>query len=226
MYSSFGKCSLSLCFELNLSFRVSISVTRFGEISPLWQKFKTFWLSLEGLFSIWQNFKPTLANISSKWQAFIVVNHQKLKNNLSIWSPWFRSDLYSMSSNESPTWRNLVVVEIFLWTTKFFSGKKVNKQKSFESSNNNNNNTMHLSIREKAAITLFSSSILLFTVFVVAIAATTTGKTKSYLAKCPLMPRSKKFYCELKKLFYNCMTLTICYIGIASRSIISNSVTS
>ena len=43
---------------------------------------------MEGLFSIWQNCKPTLANISSKWQTFIVVNGQNLKNNLAIWSHW------------------------------------------------------------------------------------------------------------------------------------------
>ena len=35
------------------------SVTRFGKISPLWQNFKTLWESLEGLFSIWHNCKPT-----------------------------------------------------------------------------------------------------------------------------------------------------------------------
>ena len=50
----------------------TISVTKIGEIAPLWQ-------SLEGLFRIWQNCKHTLANISSKWQIFIVVNGQKSK---------------------------------------------------------------------------------------------------------------------------------------------------
>ena len=32
------------------------SVTRFGEILPLWQNW-------DGLFSIWQNFEPTLAKV-------------------------------------------------------------------------------------------------------------------------------------------------------------------
>ena len=40
------------------------SVTRFGEISALWQNFKTLWESLDDLFSIWQNCKPNLENIS------------------------------------------------------------------------------------------------------------------------------------------------------------------
>ena len=30
-------------------------VTRFGEISPLWQNFKSLWLLFEGLFCIGQN---------------------------------------------------------------------------------------------------------------------------------------------------------------------------
>ena len=39
------------------------SVTRLGEISPLRQKFKSFWPILEKLFSIWHNCVPTLSNI-------------------------------------------------------------------------------------------------------------------------------------------------------------------
>ena len=50
---------LSLLFLLN-SCR-SISVTRFGEISSLWQNFKVLKF-LNGLFSIWKSFAPTLAN--------------------------------------------------------------------------------------------------------------------------------------------------------------------
>jgi len=37
------------------------SVTRFGEISPLWQNLKTLWLFFEGLFYIGQNFEPNWA---------------------------------------------------------------------------------------------------------------------------------------------------------------------
>ena len=37
------------------------SVTRFGKISPLGQTFKKFERTFQGLFFVWQNFKPTLA---------------------------------------------------------------------------------------------------------------------------------------------------------------------
>ena len=36
------------------------SVTRFNEITPLWQNFKVFGNFLQGLFSIWQNFEPAM----------------------------------------------------------------------------------------------------------------------------------------------------------------------
>ena len=39
-----------------------------------------------GLFSIWLNVELSLANFWSKWQVFIVVNGQILKNKLVIWS--------------------------------------------------------------------------------------------------------------------------------------------
>ena len=43
------------------------SVTRFGEISPFWPKFKLIWQNFEGLFSIWHNFESTLANFVCFW---------------------------------------------------------------------------------------------------------------------------------------------------------------
>ena len=48
---------------LNPRERPASSVTRMGEILPLWQNFKTLWQSFEGLFSIWQTFEPTLGCI-------------------------------------------------------------------------------------------------------------------------------------------------------------------
>ena len=39
------------------------SVTRFGEISPLWQNFKSIWLFFQGIFCFGQNFE-------SNWQNF------------------------------------------------------------------------------------------------------------------------------------------------------------
>ena len=49
---------------------VATSVTRFGEISPLWQKFKSFWPFLESLFRIWQKFLPTLDKFICYWANF------------------------------------------------------------------------------------------------------------------------------------------------------------
>ena len=40
-------------------FKRESSVTRFGEILPLWKDFKTVWQSLKSLFSILKNCKPT-----------------------------------------------------------------------------------------------------------------------------------------------------------------------
>ena len=44
-------------------FVVGSSVTRFGEISPTWQKFTSLWQIFDGLFLIWQNAEPALANL-------------------------------------------------------------------------------------------------------------------------------------------------------------------
>ena len=41
----------------------SASVTRFGEISPLWLKFTSLGQIFDGLFLIWQNSMATLANL-------------------------------------------------------------------------------------------------------------------------------------------------------------------
>ena len=46
-------------------------MTRFGKISPLWQKIKVFGNLGEGLFSIRQNIEHCLANICCRyWQIF------------------------------------------------------------------------------------------------------------------------------------------------------------
>ena len=63
-----------------------ISVTRFGEISPLCQTFKSLWvIFLDVLFSIWQTFVPTLA-FYAIGQIVIAVNGQRLNNSIAIWS--------------------------------------------------------------------------------------------------------------------------------------------
>ena len=58
------------CFLLNAHSHNTTSVSRFDEISPLWQKFKSFWPFLESLFRIWQNFVPTLDKFICYWVNF------------------------------------------------------------------------------------------------------------------------------------------------------------
>ena len=52
------------CYALTY---VGTSVTRLSEISPLWQNFEVFGQLLKALFTILQNFEPTLANNLCFW---------------------------------------------------------------------------------------------------------------------------------------------------------------
>ena len=49
----------------NSWFRVVVvaSVTKFGEISPLWQRFTSLWQIFDNSFLIWQNTQLTLADL-------------------------------------------------------------------------------------------------------------------------------------------------------------------
>ena len=51
---------------------IEISVTRFGEISPLWRNY-VFGNFFEGIFNIQQNCEPTLATFNAIGQKLIVV---------------------------------------------------------------------------------------------------------------------------------------------------------
>ena len=48
---------------------LACSVTRFSAISPIWQNLQ-YWAIFEGLFPIWKNFGPTLANFVCHWASF------------------------------------------------------------------------------------------------------------------------------------------------------------
>ena len=57
--------------DLDVVFRgYELGVTRFGEISPLWQNVKIFRNFFEGLFSIRETFEPTLENSVCFWGQF------------------------------------------------------------------------------------------------------------------------------------------------------------
>ena len=77
--------------------KLTTSVTRFGEISPLWQKLKVFGKFLISYFQI----------LSLLWQncdiiglVFIVANGQILQNNLTIWPHCWRFLFFPDRSNE------------------------------------------------------------------------------------------------------------------------------
>ena len=73
------------------------SVTRFGEISPLWQKFSSAWPIFDGLSLICQNSKPTLANLFHYFGLiFIAANGPILKYNLTIWSHCQKTNTLNM----------------------------------------------------------------------------------------------------------------------------------
>ena len=69
----------SLSLSLLLFWPVT-SVTIYGEILPLLQQKLCLWRFLDGLFSLWQIFEPTLAYFCVIRQIFIIVNSQILKN--------------------------------------------------------------------------------------------------------------------------------------------------
>ena len=46
------------------------SVTRFGEISPIWQNELRLWQNFDGLISNWQIFESTLAKFLCNWANF------------------------------------------------------------------------------------------------------------------------------------------------------------
>ena len=58
----------------------STSVTRFGEILPLWQNFDSLLQCFVGLFIIWHNFDPTLNKIIRQ---YIVAVIGQILNKLS-----------------------------------------------------------------------------------------------------------------------------------------------
>ena len=73
---------LFLLFHLLLVHKVLNSVTRFGEISPLWHNIKkhlSFWKSS---FSIWKHFELTFGNFKWFWPIFQFCKYQNIKQIL------------------------------------------------------------------------------------------------------------------------------------------------
>ena len=55
------------------------NVTRFGEISPLWQIFEELWQLVKSLFSIWQNQNLLWQIACAIWLIYIVVNSHNIE---------------------------------------------------------------------------------------------------------------------------------------------------
>ena len=81
---------ISICRKEENKIKIDLlgSVTRFGEISPLWQNFNYLWKSFEGSFSNWQIFNLF-------WELFLLLGKCSMlqmakcwANNLAIWSHW------------------------------------------------------------------------------------------------------------------------------------------
>ena len=62
--------TLKVILSVTKATGVGSSVTRFGESLPLCQKFTSLWQIFDGLFIIWQNAEPTLANLWHYWANF------------------------------------------------------------------------------------------------------------------------------------------------------------
>ena len=81
------KFTIIECLSMELCIRsdegLYASVTRFGEILPIWQNFGSLWKFFNSLFLILKS-DGCFWNII--WLIFIVANDQILKNNLTIWS--------------------------------------------------------------------------------------------------------------------------------------------
>ena len=85
---SFVRCTfyLQLCaLYLKRKFQGNTDVTRFGEISPFWHYFKSFWQLCETLFGVGQKYLNLLwSTFCAVGQIFIVGNGLIFTNNLPI----------------------------------------------------------------------------------------------------------------------------------------------
>ena len=70
---------------------VENSVTRFVEILPLWQNFKSLWGTFWMGYLAFGKLLYQLWNFYATGQIVIVVNSQRLNTNSVIWSHWWRS---------------------------------------------------------------------------------------------------------------------------------------
>ena len=71
------RCNLSPSYVFHLYIIcIENSVTRFGDIPPLWQKLKNIWQYIKGLFGFGQSFQLTLAQFLCFWANLYCFNGQ------------------------------------------------------------------------------------------------------------------------------------------------------
>ena len=89
--------TVSLCLTQTITGgRSHCSVTRLGEMSPLWPTFNSLWLFLEVLYFC-LNIQSTLAIFYATLEQIFVAEFAKYrKHNLAIWSHW-RSEIILVS---------------------------------------------------------------------------------------------------------------------------------
>ena len=87
------------------------SVTRFGEISPLWQKLTSLWQIFDSLFPSWL---WLICDIIGP--IFIIAKGQILKNNLTNWSHW--APMFDTSFDTSFSTKNKAFYDR-VWLVKF-----------------------------------------------------------------------------------------------------------
>ena len=90
------KFLISAFIRQSVTWLFNTSVTRFGEISPLWQNFKSLWLFLRVYFVLGKILNPTghIFRILGKFSLFLLA--QYWRNNLAIWSHWSTTMLMLM----------------------------------------------------------------------------------------------------------------------------------
>ena len=86
-------CSFVRVREILVCVGGTSSVTRFGEISPLWQKFTSRWQIFDCSFLIWKMLSLLSQICDIIGLVFFVANGQILKNYPTIWSHWEQENI-------------------------------------------------------------------------------------------------------------------------------------
>ena len=79
-------------------------MTRSGKISPLWQKFMVLWNIFYGLFLIWPNAEPTLANLWHYWAIFKWSKPSGPTGSFTYFAIAWKSNFSTVNPPKEETW--------------------------------------------------------------------------------------------------------------------------